>query len=206
MKFNLLILFILHCEIASSQLNFNKLIDLEFGQFNYQLDFELKDTFLLISSKHLCATDSFNIDFVTCTGLSKFGQRGNLVQKILLDSFYPEGLNRMLVIDSSILLTGHNHETFEGRPTVLKYFNFDLMQDSSNLIGSSFNSIVNNEGIIEYNNSFYLYGTKLLIEQSKEYSNIIKIDSKGEEVWNKIYSRVLIKTKYMIYRILLMVI
>ncbi len=151
---------------------------------------EISDSLIFISSFHICTSDSSNQIRFSCTGISEFNYSGDLLDKQLLDTFTPEGFNRLILSNHQLYLTGHLRQSISGRPTILLKLNDYLGIDSVFEYTSNPGEAPNNEGIIELNNSFYLYGYKLIYSQNKSYSHIIKIDNHTKiETWEKTYAR-----------------
>ncbi|HZV71270.1 MAG TPA: T9SS type A sorting domain-containing protein [Saprospiraceae bacterium] len=188
---NFLVLSLLSIHLCLySQETFSKLVNLNLALDNNLTDMEVSDSFIYVSASHLCTSDT-NINILTsCTSLSKYDHWGNLTEKQLLDTFTPEGSNRLLLSNGQLYLSGHWHQDFSGRPTIVLKLNDSLKIITSYQFPSNFAEAPNNEGLIEYHNSLYLYGYKILYDEHKTYSNIIRINSETKvEEWDKIYSR-----------------
>ncbi|MEM1322716.1 MAG: T9SS type A sorting domain-containing protein [Bacteroidota bacterium] len=169
------------------QETFSKLIDLNVAKRNIVRDFEMQDDKIYILAEHFCASTTNPSSYSSCTSLSKYSNKGELLQSILIDTLYPEGSNKLTFFNNTLYVSGHWHGALNGRPTALMEFDTDLSPLNSLSYESTVDWASNNEGIIQSNHSFYLYGSTLDSNTGKRYGQIMSLDNELHPRWAKKY-------------------
>ena len=195
MHFVGLIALFLGCCFCQSfgQTTFSNVFSLKHGNQNILTDIDINNNFdtTFIAVYNLCQKDTSVNVFSSCTSISTLDFRGLVYQSQLLDSFAPEGTNRLLLTERGrLILTGHWHEPFDGRPIVMLEFDDELLINNVFEYSAIPGLAPNNEGIIETEESYYLYGYKINYSVNKRYSHIVKINKQTSSViWDTCYYR-----------------
>ena len=171
-----------------SQTTYNRIIDLEFGIENAFLDFELENETLHILVKHTCFPNS---DTTICLSLNEVSQNGSITKSDIYEYFGSEGNNSLFFLDSSFVISGHQTNKFDGRPTNLLVTNTSGAIDSIYRINGEINGeIPNNQGVIEDEQYLFLYGNLVDFNNGVQWSHISKIDKSSlDTIWEKKYKR-----------------
>ena len=156
---------------------------------NILRDMEVNDNAIYISTEHICDPDSTDNSTISCTGLSLVNLNGDITYSVLIDTLFPEGFNRLLLSDNQVLLTGHHHEDFIGRSTLLYKFTQDsLILDTMFSIRNDSLAVSNNNGLVKTKNGYLLYGNSLSEHETK--IDIFTADFNGQKLNAIKFSRV----------------
>jgi hypothetical protein len=174
MKYLVIVFFICSTIDLYSQ-TYSKLLELQDLTENILMDMEVHDNHIYLATRHQCDPDTSDNSKIACTALSKLSISAEVLDSRLFDTLSPEGFNRLLVKDNNVYLSGHHHVPFSGRSIIVSRLNTELIPDSLFYITNDQNHISNNEGLIERDDKFFLYGNIKVDSTFK--SHIIYMDS-----------------------------
>lgn len=158
MRFFAILLSIFTFSIVAAQSvdTYSQLHSFESGITDEYTDLEYIDSSIVLLSGNFCDYDTV---FRSCSYVSSFSPSGQHIQSRLYPSLFPEGSNRLASMGDTIILIGHPHGLFQGRPTRIHLIDSHFQDIQTYDVSSpSNNETVNCNGMICNDNTVYLYG------------------------------------------------
>ena len=155
---------------------------------NGAFDMQMLEDRIVIAGQHLCFSSSGDGSEIFCASLSIFDFNGDLIDGILLDTFFDATPGGLLAVGDRIFTANFRHDdTFLERSLYVQEYDLNLNLVKQTIIPTRTNSIPNNCGIKYINEHFYVYGDIRKVGLGSK-GFIQKLDSELNILWDKQYT------------------
>jgi hypothetical protein len=149
------ILFLGFSSFAFTQETFSKIIGFDETIADLGVHLRLLDDQILVYSLHGCLTPISTYE--ACTSISVLNYEGTVEEVMFIDDFKPYRGNTSILQTDTLFLIGNDKTVSRHNISLLKYYTNTNTTETLN-IGKDSSKIFVSEGILEFNNSNYIYG------------------------------------------------
>jgi len=156
---------------------------------NLAADIALSGDRVVLSGQHVCHPLTPTSNGILCGSLSSFDLHGNLLNAILLDSFFNASEGGLLTVENRVFIANFKQSSLSNKKDVyIQEFNQNLELVNQTIVPTLPNSVPNNDGINFIDNHFYVYGDIVVDEGTRSKGFIQKLDSNLNLLWDKQYA------------------
>lgn len=188
MKQVILLYFLVFSNVCFGQ-TYSKLIYHVDEQYNYFYDFEIDrdEIYFVVNNCAPGLTDYY------CNRMIKTNMVGEVENIYHFDSLFTRSSDFIEINNGEILVTGRWLLRPNNNPSALLTFNEELNLEEKHIINPVDGEVTRGQGIVTFNDNYFLYGNTLNLSEARFYSSITRLDKDFDIVFNNKYSKGLYK-------------